>query len=306
MPGANDKPTTYEVRRCLVCICLCLTGVAEVLASVDICQDPATYSHLSLAFARHGDSTFDNAPGAVDQENNNFDLLFKSAGDKLLFGAGHRYTIFDFEPLQPETNGHLHTFFLQLHKLIENDDHSFRFSIAPALSVSSNVGNRLDKYKDDAFQLLAALIWGRRLSDRVSLRYGICGDHRFGEYQIYPLLSMQWQPHPDWNVQLGFPTSQLSYQVSARLTSTIGIKPDGNEWYVLDEARASRSQFVYESYALEWAFDWELRDSFVITASVGRQIHNQFEMTLIDKSRVRLTGDPVTRVGAALEWRFGR
>jgi len=27
-------------------------------------------------------------------------------------------------------------------------------------------------------------------------------------------------------------------------------------------------------------------------------------MTLLDQSRVRLSGEPVTRVGVALEWRF--
>jgi len=304
MQRTNNKSRTIVVRAYLACLCLYLAGLADVLASIDICQDPVTYSHLSLAFDNHGDSTIDQAPGTIDQENLKFDLLVKTAGDKLLFGAGHRYAIFDVEGLQPATNGHLHTFFLPLHKLTGNDRRSFRLSIAPVLSASSNVFNKLDKYSADALQVLAALVWGRRLSDRVSLRYGICGDHRFGDYQVYPLISVRWQPRPDWNVQLGFPTSQLSYQVSARATSTIRVSPDGNEWFVLDKSRANQSRLIYEAYALEWAFAWELRESFTITASVGRQLHNRFEMTLLDESRVRLSGDPVTRVGAALEWRF--
>ena len=82
------------------------------------------------------------------------------------------------------------------------------------------------------------------------------------------------------------------------------ITPDGNEWFVLDKPLINNSQFVYEAYALEWTFDWALNESFVISASVGRQFHNRFEMTFQDQSRVRLSGDPVTRVGAALEWRF--
>ena len=115
---------------------------------------------------------------------------------------------------------------------------------------------------------------------------------------------MQWQFHPDWNLQLGFPNSKLSYQISAPLSSTLRIGPDGNEWFVLDKSLTISSQFVYEAYTLEWAFDWQLHDDFTITASIGRQFHNRFEMTLLDQSRVRLSGDPVTRVGAALEWRF--
>jgi hypothetical protein len=303
MRHAITGSLSYLVRGTLAFVCLCFTSLSDVLASVDICQDPGTYSKLSIDLVRYSDSTFDNGAGAVGQKNNNFDLMFKTDDEHLLFGAGHRYSIFDVDPLQPETNGHLHTFFLPLHKLTGNDRNSFRASIAPALSASSNVFDKR-KITNDAVQLLAALVWGRRLSDRMSLRYGMCGDHRFGDYQIYPVISAQWQPHPDWNIQLGFPTSWLSYQISARSSSMIRIKPDGNEWYVLDRNLVNHSQFVYESYALEWTFDWELRESFTIMASVGRQIHNRFEMTLLDQSRVRLSSDAVTRLGAALEWRF--
>ncbi len=288
----------------VACLCLSLAFLSDVRASADVCEDPDRYSLLSFGLNNHSDSKIDQRAASVGLQNRNIDLQFKTSGDKLLFGIGHRYSIFDVDPLQPATNGHLHTYFLPLHKLTGTDDRSFRISIAPALSLSSNVGDRLNEYKDDAFQLLAALIWGKRLSDRVSLRYGICGDHRFGDYQVYPLLSVQWQFHPDWNAQLGFPTSQLSYQVSSKLSSIIRIAPDGNEWFVLDRNLENHSQFVYEAYALEWIFEWALNESFAITASVGRQIDNRFEMTLLDRSRVRLSSDPATRVGAALEWRF--
>ena len=303
MRHAIVKLLSYVVRGCFACVCLGLTGLSSVIASVDICEDPGTYSRLSIDIARYSDSTFDNGAGAVGQKNNNIDLMFKTNDDKYLLGAGHRYSIFDVDPLQPGTNGHLHTFFLPLHKLTGTDHRSFRASIAPTLSASSNVfDNR--KMSSDAFQLLVALVWGRRLSDRTSLRYGICGDHRFGDYQIYPVISMQWQPHPDWTIQLGFPTSWLSYQVSARTSTAIRIRPDGNEWYVLDRSLVNHSQFVYEAFALEWAFDWELGENFAITANVGRQLDNRFEMTLVDQTRVRLSSDSVTGVGAALEWRF--
>jgi hypothetical protein len=292
------------IRVHVACSCLFLAFISDVWASADVCDDPGRYSHLSYAFTSHSDSSIGQGPASVGQQNQNVDVQFKAASDKLLFGIGHRYSIFDVDPIQPATNGHLHTYFLPFHKLGGNDDRSFRISIAPAISLSSNVGDRLNEYKDDAFQLLAALIWGRRLSDRVSLRYGICGDHRFGDYQVYPLIGVQWQFHPDWNAQLGFPTSQLSYQLTPNLSSEIRIAPDGNEWFVLDKALTNKSQFVYEAFVIEWTFDWALHESFVISASIGRQIHNRFEMTLLDQSRVRLSGDPVTRVGAALEWRF--
>ena len=291
------------VRNCLTGMCLSLFCFSNSLAGVDICRQPTVYSQLSIAYYKHEKSSFESGIGETKQENVNFDLLFK-LNDNWAFGAGHRYTILNVEPLELQTNGHLHTFFLLLHRQSQSDRKSFRFSIAPALSASSNVMRNPGEYQVDALQLLAALVWSRQLSDRMSLRYGVCGDHRFGRYEIYPLISVAWQPHADWTVELGFPASQLTYRVSASLTSSLRIAPDGNEWYVRDKSLQKRSRLVYEARMLEWAFNWQAHEHIVMTASVGRQFHNRYEMTLLDDSRVRLSSDAVTRIGAALAWRF--
>ena len=296
-------PTINVLRSCLTGMCLSLFCFSDSLAGVDICRQPTVYSQLSIAYYKHEKSSFESGIGETKQENVNFDLLFK-LNDNWAFGAGHRYTILNVEPLELQTNGHLHTFFLPLHRQSQSDRKSFRFSIAPALSASSNVMRNPGEYQVDALQLLAALVWSRQLSDRMSLRYGVCGDHRFGRYEIYPLISVAWQPHADWTVELGFPASQLTYRVSASLTSSLRIAPDGNAWYVRDKSLQKRSRLVYEARMLEWAFNWQAHEHIVMTASVGRQFHNRYEMTLLDDSRVRLSSDAVTRIGAALAWRF--
>ena len=296
-------PTINVLRSCLTGMCLSLFCFSNSLAGVDICRQPTVYSQLSIAYYKHEKSSFESGIGETKQENVNFDLLFK-LNDNWAFGAGHRYTILNVEPLELQTNGHLHTFFLPLHRQSQSDRKSFRFSIAPALSASSNVMRNPGEYQVDALQLLAALVWSRQLSDRMSLRYGVCGDHRFGRYEIYPLISVAWQPHADWTVELGFPASQLTYRVSASLTSSLRIAPDGNEWYVRDKSLQKRSRLVSEARMLEWAFNWQAHEHIVMTASVGRQFHNRYEMTLLDDSRVRLSSDAVTRIGAALAWRF--
>ena len=261
------------------------------------------YLTESIAFYNHEKSLIERSIGETNQENANFDLLFK-LNNNWAFGAGHRYTILNIDPLPLQTNGYLHTFFLPLHRQSQSDRKSFRVSIAPALAASSNVMKSPSEYKADAFQLLAALVWSRQLSDRVNLRYGVCGDHRFGSYEIYPLVSVDWQPHADWTIELGFPTSQLTYQVSRSLTSSLRIAPDGNEWFIKDRGLQKQSHVVYEARVLEWAFNWQAHEHFTLTASVGRQFHNRIEMTLLDDSRVRLRSASVTRIGAVLVWRF--
>ena len=75
------------VRYNLSCICLLLASIAECMAAVDICQDPSTYSHLSIGFDNHSKSTIEQTLGETDQENVYFDLTINSADDKPMFSG---------------------------------------------------------------------------------------------------------------------------------------------------------------------------------------------------------------------------
>lgn len=290
-------------RACLTYLGLCLPCIAFGSSNVDICQDVAAESHLSIAYFDYEKTSFERNLGEFDRENAGTDLLFKLNNNWVL-GGGHRSEILNAERLELQTNGYLHTFFFPAHWRSQSDEKRFRFSIAPALSASSNVASDLDEYTADAFQLLAAFVWDRQMSDRLGLRYGICGDHRFGKYLVYPVISVNWQPHPDWRIELGIPTSQLSYQVSEGLTVLLRILPNGNEWYVKDKSLEKHSQLVHEAYLLEWVFNWRAHKHFMLTASIGREFHSRYEMTLLDENRVRLSNDPTARLGVALAWFF--
>lgn len=291
------------VRNCLVGLWLSLCSFSNGLASVDVCQQPTSYSHVSVAHYYDKKSSLERGQGNVKQKNYNFDLLFRLS-DNWAVGAGHRYTILNVEPLELQANGHLHTFFLPLHRESQSDHKSFRLSIAPTLSASSNIMKDPREYNADAFQLIAALVWSRKLSDRAIVRYGVCGDHRFGNFEIYPSVSVDLHPDSDWIIRLGFPTSQLTYQVSTNLTSSLQIAPDGNEWSVKDKSLERQSIVVYESWLLEWTVSWLAHEHFTVKAGVGKQFKNRYEMTLLNNDRVRLHTDPVIRLGVALTWRF--
>jgi hypothetical protein len=303
MTGAMLRIYWRLLRGCAIGIFFFLSCISNSLASADVCQQPTAFSHLSIAYYNHDESAMKRSVGETNQENYNFDLQFK-LNENWTFGVGHRYVILNVDPIELQTNGHLHTFFLPLHRQSYSDGQSFRFSIAPALSASSNVMKDPGEYNADALQFLAALVWSRKLSERATFRYGICGDHRFGNYEVYPLVSVDWQPHADWVIELGFPATRLTYQVSRNITSALRIAPDGNEWFVKNKSLEKQSRVVYEASLVEWAFTWQAQKRIAITASVGRQFHNRYAVTLRDESQVQLSSDSVTRIGAALEWRF--
>ena len=293
----------HLVRACLGCVSLCVPCISISSTTVDICQEPAAESHLSIAYYKSETTSFEQDLGELHRENYSTDLLFRTSNNWML-GGGHRSAVLNVDRLELQTNGYLHTFFLSAHRLRQTDTKSFRFSIAPALSASSNVTSDPKEYTADALQLLVAFVWDKQISDRLELRYGICGDHRLGEYQVYPVLGVNWRPHPDWLIELGFPSSTLSFAVTESLSSSLRITPNGNEWYVKDKSLDKHSQLVYEAYALEWAINWRTHEHFKLTASVSKDYGNQYEMTLRNENRVRLSNDPVARVGVALAWFF--
>ncbi len=303
MPEALLKAIPQRLRKSIIGMCLLLFCTTKGLAAVDICDRPDVSSHASFGALAGNKAKLDDGLGEVEQEDYSVDLGYQFENDWSL-GVGHRYTIFRFGPIEPQTNGHVHTLFVPVHRVKHSEGKSFRLSVAPALSASSNVVKDAGEYDADAMQLLAAALWHRALNDTTGLSYGVCGDHRFGSYRIYPLLSFNWQPRPDWTIKLGFPTASLSYQATRRLNSSLRFGPNGNEWYVKDKTLRNASQFIHESYLLEWALDWQAYKRFVITAGIGWQFHNRYELTLLDGSQVRLSSDSFTRVGASIAWRF--
>jgi hypothetical protein len=285
---------------CAAALLLLLDSGAR--AGADVCADPGDQSFASAGFVNHERSRIEPGPGRTNQENQNLDLTFASGTKRFLYGFGHRYVIFDFDGVEPQTNAHLHTSFFPLHWNAE--ERNFRLSAAVALSASSNIMGHPREYEGDSLQLLVALVSGTPLSERLSVRYGICGDHRFGEYALYPTAGIEWRPHADWTFDMAFPLSRITYDVANDVSTAVQIAPDGNEWHVTDRNFDAESKFVYESIALEWLTRWHVHPRLTLSLSLGRQLRNRFEMTLMTGERVFLSGEPANRIGAAVRWRF--
>jgi hypothetical protein len=272
-------------------------------AAADVCSDPGDASFASVEFANHDESPIDGTEAETNIEERDFDLLF-APGKRWLLGASHRYTIFDFSGIEPQTNAHVHTFFIPLHWRLPGDRHSVRVSAAPALSASSNVLSHPQEYEGATLQLLFALAVQTRFSDHLSMNWGICGDHRFGEYEVYPIAAIAWRPHPAWELQLGFPVTRVRYDITEGISSALQLAPDGNEWHVMDREFENESRLVYESVAFEWVTSWRLGPHLSVSVSAGRQLRNRYALTLENGDRVHLSGAPANRFSAGLRWRF--
>jgi hypothetical protein len=300
---AIPRPLRWLMRCLGVGSSALLLGPPIVLASVDVCQPPDAFSHLSLGYYKqHGANVYGDA-GRIVRENHDVGLQYR-LNDTWSLGVGHRYVILDLERTELQTNGHLHTLFFPLHRQGGSGGNSIRISVAPALSASSNVMKDPGEFSADTFQLLAAIVWSRDLSERAKLRFGVCGDHSFGKYTVYPSIALDWRPHPGLLVELGLPVTGLTYEASPAIELMLRVSPDGNEWHVKSKNLEKQSRLVFRALLVEWAVKWQARERVAVTVGVARAFENRYDVTLLDDRRVELSHDAATRVGAGLEWRF--
>jgi hypothetical protein len=272
-------------------------------SEASVCEDPGTRSYVSAAVVDHDISVLERGLGATEQKNQELQILTGGPAN-LSFGFGHRYSKFDFTGIEPQTNAHLHTSEFALHWRRGDRQDNVRAAVAPTLSTSSNVLSHPQKYRSDTLQLALALVRQQRLSESVVARYGVCGDNQFGRYRFYPTAVLEWRPHPDWEIDLGFPVSAATYRISDSLSSGLRAAPDGSEWHVMNREFDAESRFVYESYAVEWQFEFEAGNHLSLVAGIGRQLRNSFEMTLQNGERLSIDSRPVDRIRAEIRWRF--
>lgn len=277
---------------------------SAVRASADVCGEPVRHSELAVAAANHEVSALAPMPGTSRRQYRHLDILVRNKSDALSFGFVHRYVMFNFDDIEPQTNAHLHTSFFPLHWVGERGESAFRFSIAPALSGSSNVMGHPQKYRKDTLQVLAAVAWRRDISATATARYAICGDRTFGEFRVYPSVGVEWRPHPDWTIDAGFPRSQIDYRIAANWSLSLRAGPDGNEWHVMDRDFSSQSQLHFKAYALDWDVLWQASPRISISAGVGSQLDAHYELTLRNGADVRLRAENSFRIVAGLRWRF--
>ena len=285
----------------MACLVISLLPHAAI-ADADVCEPPGDHSFIRGGYFDQDGAAVTDHIAAAQQEQHEFDLQFRNGN--WTTGASHRYAILDIEPLKLQTNGHLHTFFVPLHWHRESGGKGFRLSVSPALSTSSNMMRDPASDTRDGLQLLAAAVWRRDLSPRTTVRYGLCSDHRFGDYRIYPTITFAWRPHEDWLLEPGFPTTRVAYAAHRSVKIVLRLAPAGNEWRISSADRQRTSRLVYESVLVDLTADWRLGERFIVSVSVGRQFDNRYDVVLQDDSRTQLETDDATRVGAAVAWRF--
>lgn len=289
------------ILRCKNFLYLGLCCLLPPTSGASVCGEPGYRSYVSAALTEYQEAALDERTATTTRKDQELEIALRNRSG-FSFGFRHRYTKFDFEGIDLQTNGHVHTSSFPVHW--RSGSGNLRAAFAPALSASSNVLGHPQEYGRDTLQFAFALIRQQRISEEVTARYGICGDHSFGEYRTYPSATLEWRLNDAWKVELGYPASAVSYRPSSWFATGLRAAPDGNEWHVMNRSFEEESFLVQEAYALDWQFTVEAGENLAFAAWLGRQFDSSFEMTLASGERVAAGSESVNRIGAGIRWQF--
>ena len=297
------------------CIALILVLLAPTANAVEpLCAPNFIPAGIQLELGQIGASDFDRPAHAgveADMASLSFNSQWSNSTDAVGYvGFQHSYRAIDF--IQPpgesglisaHTNGDLHTTALPLHWQSQQLNQQRRFSVAPVIAVSSNVYQHPHQLSSDALQLWLAWEQQWQLGIRWRGLLGLCADHRFGDYRVYPLLGFQYTVNKHLVLRLAYPDSRLQWQGQS-LAIALELSPVGNQWRVHNKGFTEQSDFQW------WAWQWQLRAAVNLTkrlnvyAAGGQQFDQEIRFQQNGSSAIKTTMDDASYQRLGLEWQW--
>ena len=294
-----------SLRTCALASCL-LAGAAVASPCLPPPREPA----LRLALESGGAEPFAHHPGnEVRLQRRSAALQPGTRGSNLKIGYAHDYAIYDFQTpapsgarsLEPLTNGHLHRLSLplDLSALLPAD---WDLRLQPALAVSSNFLKEPDRIGLEAFQFNAALMKTFALGGGASWQFGLCADHRFGEYRLYPALAWRWRAE-NWRLRLGWPDSEVRVRLGRDFSTALAVSPSGERWRVHHETRGD-SWFSHEAWQARWSLEWRPRDALGLELSAARLSASRYDFSLSGGEVFEGRSSSPLQLGVSLIWNY--
>ena len=133
-------------------------------------------------------------------------------------------------------------------------------------------------FSGDSLSLFGMLAIGKEVSPNFSWNVGIVGMTR-GDMKVLPMLGVHWSFAPDWSLDLGFPETGISYQVSEALRLSLKASFEGGTYYV-SEAPApgfGDTYLDYQEIRFGLGVDYQISDKLSIVVEGGMVIDRTFD-----------------------------
>jgi hypothetical protein len=196
----------------------------------------------------------------------------------IALGLDYQYTRYEYEGLD-ERNNDLHRLQLPVRMGYTAGPWQLAAVLAPGVSTSSNImKDLLQEATGDDLLITARFEAGHMAADRVGWLAGLAWDRAFGEARLSPVIGVLWAPDENVHVRLGFPESEIRWQVSGRWQGFLQLAPAGHEWHVVSDDLQTDFDYTVEAWRAELVWSrrlWRLL-SFDIGAAYETGRHYEF------------------------------
>lgn len=130
----------------------------------------------------------------------------------------------------------------------------------------------------DSFNLMAMATIGKELSPTFSWNVGVVGMTR-GDMKVIPVLGVHWRFAPDWDLELGFPNTGVSYQVSEALRLNAGARFHGGTYYISKAPAAGlgKTYLDYQEIRLGLGAEYQISKNLSVVVDGGMTMDRTFD-----------------------------
>ncbi|MCG8610822.1 MAG: hypothetical protein MI864_09840 [Pseudomonadales bacterium] len=284
--------------------------ILQIHTAQALCNRIMDHEFVSVEVARFLDADFKTgADSSISARQTRLDAALQIPSDTRYLTAGfsHEYRSVDFQGLtsEPQTNGDLHTLQLPLSWASNKDagrSSPYRITLSPTIASSSNALKNPDQLTGSNLQLGFAAQRQIQWSPALTVLLGLCGDHRWGDYRVYPQLGVVWPLTSSAHLQLAYPDSRLTWKIASNFTFTIEIGPAGRQWYVYDKSFNQQSQLQWKAWELRSQWRWKISTQTELTLLLGQRFDQSIQFKTVDNGKVDVGLRDVNYGSIRLRW----
>ncbi len=269
--------------------CVVFSGELFAVAGNQYCNDDINQHHIGLSTGKLQNAALDSGAEVSFSRDELSTGIIASSEDNhsMAIDFNFQYTIVGFDDaVSPMTNGHLHSWDFPVSWHNKGADYTLDYYLAPVISVSSNVLKNPDLLDREGMQLWTGMLYKKTLNQESAWLLGFRSDHRFGPYQVYPVVGICWQPDANWQLQLALPDFSIRRFFSNGINIKLFAEPDGNKWHVFSKDKTKNSDFIYNAIVTGLSIEWRINSTLRLELSAVKHSRREFSFALDDGTLV--------------------
>lgn len=130
---------------------------------------------------------------------------------------------------------------------------------------------------EEAFSLMGLAIWKYDATDVSSWTMGVGANRLFGEYKPIPLISYQYRPSMQTQIDVGFPITKFEHRFHHDWTGFAAVKPVGGNWR-FEAANDERVNVSYSSWVASTGMRYKFKPKMWASLEIGQSLARKFEI----------------------------